>query len=158
MNPAERPTTQDTAIVEALGRPLTVLYTQAAAGAAEPAVQRVLELRSFLALVEDQAVKTRDRIRQAADPAGDLYSVPARHLRWQTELLEQTLEVGRRYGHTLRELLGVPPADTSPSRRPVQFTQSKIATISPRDGGLTARPGPADAPVAAGAGAGRHRR
>jgi hypothetical protein len=157
MNAAEMPTTQDTAIVEALGRPLSVLYAQAAAGTVEPMVQRVLELRSFLALVEDQAGKTRDRIRQATDPAGDPYSVSAQHLRFQTELLEAALEVGRTYGQTLRELLAATPTDSPPSRRPVQFTQSKIAAISPRDGGLTARPGPAGEPAVE-VGAGRHRR
>lgn len=151
------PTTQDGAIVEALGRPLTVLYAQAASGTVEPMVQRVVELRSFLALVEDQAVKTRDRIRQAVDPAGDLYSVEPRHLRFQAELLEAALEVGRTYGQTLQELLAATPTPSPPSRRPVQFTQSKIAAISVPGGGLTARPGPAGEP-AAGAGAGRHRR
>lgn len=156
MNAAEMPTTQDTAIVEALGRPLTVLYAQAAGGTVEPMVQRVLELRSFLALVEDQAVKTRDRIRQAADPAGDLYSVPARHLRWQTAQLEEALDVGRKYGQTLQELLAATSTQSPPGHRPVQFTPSKIAAISALGGGLTARPGPAGEP-AAGAGAGRHR-
>ncbi|WUH90344.1 hypothetical protein OG900_09680 [Streptomyces sp. NBC_00433] len=157
MNSAEMPTTQDTAIVEALGRPLDVLYAQAAAGTVDPMVQRVLELRSFLALVEDQAGKTRDRIRQAVDPEGDLYGVSAQHLRFQTELLEAALEVGRTYGQTLRELLGAPPTDSPPGRRPVQFTQSKIAAISAPGGGLTVRPGPAAEPAVE-AGVGRHRR
>ncbi|MEE4543996.1 hypothetical protein V2S66_18720 [Streptomyces sp. V4-01] len=157
MNAAEMPTTQDTAIVEALGRPLTVLYTQAVAGTAEPAVQRVLELRSFLALVEDQAAKICHRIRLAVDPAGDLYGADPQHLRFQTALLEAALETGRTYRRTLQELLAVTPAASPPNRRPVQFTQSKIAAISAPDGRLTARPGPAGEPVVE-AGAGRHRR
>lgn len=157
MNAAEMPTTQDTAIVEAFGRPLDVLYGQAAAGTVEPMVQRVLELRSFLALVEDQASKIRDRIRQGVDPAGDLYGMDPRHLWFQTDLLEAALETGRTYGQTLRELLGAPPTDSPPTSRPVQFTQSKIAAISASGGGLTVRPGPAGERTVE-MGAGRHRR
>lgn len=157
MNSSELPTTQDTAIVEALGRPLDVLYAAAVAGTAEPAVQRVLELRSFLALVEDQAGKIRDRIRQAVDPAGDLYGVSAQDLRFQTALLEAALDIGRTYGQTLQELLAVKPPVSPPNRRPVQFTQSKTAAIAAPGGGLTARPGPAGEPAAE-VGAGRHRR
>lgn len=157
MNATEMPTTHDTAIVEALGRPLAVLYAQAVAATSEPTLQRVLELRSFLALVEDQAAKTRERIRQAVDPTGDLYSVDPQHLRFQTAMLEAALDVGRTYGQTLRELLAAAPSDFLPTRRPVQFTQSKIAAISASDGGLSTRPGPAGEP-AVGVGAGRHRR
>nr|WSX75887.1 hypothetical protein OH826_19740 [Streptomyces sp. NBC_00899] len=157
MNTNEMPTTQDTAIVEAFGSPLAVLYSQAAAGAAEPALQGVLELRSFLALVEDQAAKIRFRIGQAVDPAGDLYAFSGQDLRFQTALLEAALDTGRKYGQTLQELLLATPAQSPPSRRPVQFTQSKIAAISAPDGGLTSRTATPLEP-ATGVGAGRHRR
>lgn len=155
MNAAEMPSTQDAVIVEAFGRPLAVLYARAAAGTVEPAVQRVLELRSFLALVEDQAAKVRQRILQAVDPAGDLYAFSGQDLRFQSAMLEAALDTGRTYGKTLRGLLPAGVAHSAPSRRPVQFTQSKIAAISAPDGTLAARPG--TALPAAEASTGRHR-
>jgi hypothetical protein len=157
MSVTEMPTSQDAAIVEALGRPLAVLYAGATAGTAEPVVQRVLELRSFLALVEDQAAKIRDRIRHAVDPAGGLYSVSLQDLRFQTALLEAALDVGRTYGQTLQELLAATPTPCPPRHRPAQFTQSRITAVFGPDEALTAqRPVPAGAPREASAG--RHRR
>lgn len=157
MTSAEMPTTQDRAIVNALGRPLDVLYARAAAGTADPVVQRVLELRSFLAVIEDQAGKARDRIHQATGPHNDLYGLSGQDLRFQTALLEATQEAGRRYEQMLRELLPAMSTPTSSQRRPAQSTQSKIAAISPLDGGLTARPGLVGEP-AAGVSAAHHRR
>lgn len=158
MNSAEMPTTQDTAIVEALGRPLDVLYAQAAAGTADPVVQRVLELRSFLAVIEDQAGKARDSIHRATAPGGDLYGLPSQILGFQTTLLEAAQAAGRRYAQMLHEVLPAIPTYDSSQRRPVQFIQSKIAAISAAEGGgLTARPGPAGEPAVE-VGAGRHRR
>jgi hypothetical protein len=157
MTSAEMPTTQDTAIVNALGRPLDVLYARAAAGTADLVVQRVLELRSFLAVIEDQAGKARDRIHRATGPLNDLYGLSAENLQFQTALLEAAQAAGRRYEQMLRELLPAMSAPAPSQRRPVRFTQSKIAAISPLDGGLTARPGRAGEP-AAGVSAARHRR
>lgn len=157
MNATEMPTTQDAAIEESLGRPLAVLYARAAASIADPAVQRVLELRSFLAVVEDQAGKARDRIHQATGPQGGLYDLSAQDLRVQTALLEAALETGRTYAQTLQELIQTRSAGMSPRRRPVQFAQPRIAALPAPDGGLTARPGTALEPAVE-VGAGRHRR
>jgi len=150
MNSTEMSTTQDAGIVSALGLPLDVLYARAAAGTADSGVQRVLELRSFLAVIEDQAGKARDRIHGATGPQADLYSLSGQDLRFQTALLESAQEVGRRYEQMLRELLPAMSTPTPSQRRPDHFTRSKIATISPLDGGPAAE--------LAGVGAGRHRR
>jgi hypothetical protein len=157
MNAAEMPSTQDAAIAEALGWPLAVLYSRAAAGTVEPRAQRVLELRSFLAVVEDQAGKARDRIHHATGPQGDLYRLSPQDLRFHASLLEAAQAAGRLYDQMLRELLPEMPAPNAAQHRAVQFTPSKIAAISPREGGLAARPGQVGGP-AAGVDAGRHRR
>ncbi len=139
------PTSQDAGIEEAFGRPLAELYAQAAAGTAVPGVQQVLELRSFLAVVEDQAAKARDRIHQATGPAADPQAVPLADLRFRTDLLEAALEVGAKYRRALQDLVRTGPGRSSPApRRPVQFDQSKIAEVFGPGGGVTAqRPAPA---------------
>jgi len=157
MNAAEMPTTQDTAIVEALGRPLAVLYAQAAAGTVEPMAQRVLELRSWLAMVEDQTLQTRLRIHHATAGAADLYGLSTDDLRFDVAFLDATLRAGRRCAQALGELLQTVPAGPPLTQRQVEFTQAKIAAISAPGGGLTVRPGPVGE-SALEAGAGRHRR
>jgi hypothetical protein len=156
MNSTEMPTTQDTAIVNAFGLPLDVLYARAAAGTADPGVQRVLELRSFLAVIEDQAGKARDRIHRATGPQDGLYSLSGPDLRFRIALLESAQAVGRRYEQMLRELLPAMSTPAPSQRRSEQFAPSEIAAISPLEGGLTVRPGPGG--ELAGVSAGRHRR
>ncbi|SEO73866.1 hypothetical protein [Actinacidiphila rubida] len=157
MNAAEMPTTQDSAIVEAFGRPMDVLYTQVETGEALPALVRVLELRSWLAMVEDQAVQTRQRIHEARAKAVDLYGTSADDLRFDVAVLEATQRVGLRYAETLGELLQNAPATSPTARRPVSFTHATAHAVATADGALTVRPVRTSERVTE-VGAGRHRR
>jgi hypothetical protein len=157
MNTTQMPTSQDTRIEEAFGQPLAVLYARAAAGSATPGVQRALELRSFLAVIEDQAAKTRERVHQATRPADSLYGISPADLRFDVSFLEATLKAGVKHRETLEELLRATPAVASQPRRPVRFTQAKAAAVSVPGSGLTAQPGAVQDALGE-TGAGRHRR
>ncbi|MEC3997178.1 hypothetical protein VSR01_28220 [Actinacidiphila sp. DG2A-62] len=156
MNTAEMPTTQDARIEAAFGQPLAVLYARAQAGTAQHPVDQVLELRSFLAVVEGHASAARERLHQATDPRrGGLYDMPLQDLRFQTDLLEAALGTGRRYGRAVAELLAGLTRDTVPVDRPALYAKAAEP------------PAPAAEPAAVpetirgeavGAGTGRHRR
>lgn len=150
------PTSQDAVIEEAFGQRLPVLYARAAAGTATPAVHRALELRSFLAVVEDRAKATRARIHQATGTAAGLYELSTDDLRFDVSFLDASLRAGRKYVDALQEFVRTLP-DQVPSRRPVSFSQHMAPARAVAEGGLTAQAG-AIGEAAGQVRAGRHRR
>lgn len=141
MSVVHKPTSQDEALTEAFGASLNELYAQAAGPDAPAALTRAMELRSWLALAEEQVARVRDRVHQASAPDGDMDELSADALRLDSQWMEAALDGRNGYVRALGELLRTMPAPGSRSDRPVQFTQPKLSTTLP----------PAPAPARAGA-------
>ncbi|MFJ7589499.1 hypothetical protein ACIQZO_19385 [Streptomyces sp. NPDC097617] len=129
MSTSTKPSTQDARLEEVFGAPLAQLYAAAAAGSATPAEQRALELRSFLALTEEQVARVRDRVHRSTAPDADMNTLSASDLRFDSEWMDAALSARTEYVAALDQLLrSMPPqgAPRQPSR--VRFTQNKITT------------------------------
>ncbi|WP_172381101.1 hypothetical protein [Streptomyces sp. MNP-20] len=131
---------QDEALAKAFGAQMSELYAQASGPAASAALMRALELRSWLALAEEQVVRVRDRIHDATAADRDLGELSAEDLRFDARWLEAALSARDSYTAALDELLRTLPV---PDRlqRTGQLSQPKLATALP----------PAPAPASAGA-------
>lgn len=64
----DKATTMDADLQKVFGKPVLELYETAADHDASPALARALELRSFLALTEEQVARVRDRVHADMDP------------------------------------------------------------------------------------------
>lgn len=141
MNVVHRPTSQDEALVQAFGASLSELYAQAAGPEASAALMRALELRSWLAVAEEQVARVRDRIHDATAADRDIGELSADDLRFDAQWLEAALSARDGYATALAGLLNtMPPPGTRPARA-VQLAQPRLTTTLP----------PAPAPVRAGA-------
>ncbi|MBN3933203.1 hypothetical protein IQ279_26980 [Streptomyces verrucosisporus] len=80
-----KPCTQDGRLQEVFGVPVTDLYGQAAGPDASAVVTRVLELRNFLALAEEQVARIRDRVHEAMAPERDMDELSADSLRMDVQ-------------------------------------------------------------------------
>lgn len=129
------------------GNPVPELYEVAAGPDASPALARALELRSFLALTEEQVARVRDRVHADMDPDRDMGELSADKLRFDAQWLEAALDARDSYRAALGELLRtMPPPDQRP--RPVRMTQLRATAALP----------PSAAPAPPRAGAARARR
>ncbi|WP_405729231.1 hypothetical protein OG885_09930 [Streptomyces sp. NBC_00028] len=144
MSVIDKPSSRDAALQEGFGAEVAELYAQAARGEANAALQRALELRSFLALAEEQVARVRDRIHAETAADGDMDDLSAEKLRWDAEWMDAALAGRDGYTAALDELLRTMPA-------PNQVTSAR-AGLSPK---IAATSPPA--PVAR-AGAARMRR
>ncbi|WP_216586374.1 hypothetical protein [Streptomyces brasiliscabiei] len=145
MSVVDKPSSRDAALQEAFGAEVAELYAQAARGEANAALQRALELRSFLAIAEEQVARVRDRVHSATEPDGDMGDLSAEGLRWDADWLDAAL-AGRDGGTAaLDEVLRTMPA-------PNQVAASR-AGLSPKIAATTP-----PAPAASRAGAVRIRR
>jgi len=136
-----KPTSRDEALEEAFGAPVAELYEAATAPQAPAALRRALELRSFLAMVEEQVARIRDRLHQATAVDRDMGELCADDLRMDVAWLQAALSTRDDHLAALSELLQtMPPPDPAPTR-PVQFTQPKTTTTLP-----PAFPAPAGTP------------
>ncbi|WP_367435127.1 hypothetical protein [Streptomyces celluloflavus] len=150
MSVSVKPTSQDGVLEAAFGTPVDQLYAAATAGTASPALQRALELRSFLAVAEEQVACVRGTIHQATSADRDPVELSAAAMRFDAQWLEAALDARDSYTAALGELLRtMPPPGPAPARQ-VQLAQPKITTALP----LPARA----APVPVRAGAARARR
>ncbi|MFD5112331.1 hypothetical protein ACFWNG_08460 [Streptomyces sp. NPDC058391] len=75
-----KPSTVDGRLQDVFGAPVAQLYERAISADASPAMTRALELRSFLALAEEQVVRVRDRVHDR-DVGGDGECPVGGHLR-----------------------------------------------------------------------------
>ncbi|MDF3146941.1 hypothetical protein, partial [Streptomyces sp. T21Q-yed] len=123
--------TMDGDLQEVFGTPVPELYEAAAGPDASPALARALELRSFLALTEEQVARVRDRVHADMDPDRDMGELSADKLRFDAEWLEAALDARDAYRAALGELLRtMPPPDQR--ARPVRTTQLRAtATLPP---------------------------
>ncbi|MGI5479343.1 hypothetical protein [Streptomyces lavendofoliae] len=134
---------------EVFGAPVAELYATATGPDASPALTRALELRSFLALAEEQVAQVRDRVHEAMAPDRDMGELSADDLRIDAQWLQAALDARNGYRAALGELLRTMPPPTQ-QPRPVRMVQPVIAATAPP-------PSPA-APAPARAGAARARR
>ncbi|MFG3043169.1 hypothetical protein ACGFYZ_40355 [Streptomyces sp. NPDC048330] len=123
-----KPSTVDGRLQDVFGAPVAELYETAMSADASPAVTRALELRSFLALAEEQVARVRDRVHAAMAPDRDMGELSAETLRMDAQWLDAALDARDGYRAALDDLLRtMPPLVRQP--RPVQFTQPR-ATIA----------------------------
>ncbi|MFJ1652661.1 hypothetical protein ACIOC2_14845 [Streptomyces sp. NPDC088337] len=139
--------TMDADLQQVFGRPVSDLYAAAAGHDASPALARALELRSFLALAEEQVARVRDRVYADMDPGRDMGELSADKLRFDAEWLEDALGARDGYRAALGELLRTMPSPDQQAR-PVRMTQLKTTATLP----------PSAAPAPQRAGAARARR
>ncbi|MFJ7164087.1 hypothetical protein ACIQUV_01105 [Streptomyces globosus] len=132
----------DSELQDVFGIPVSELYEAACGPDASPALARAMELRSFLALTEEQVARVRDRVHADMRPDRDMGELPADQLRFDAQWLEAALEARDGYRTALGELLRTMPAlDQHP--RTVRTTQLRATT--------TLAPPAAPAPPPAGA-------
>ncbi|MEU0843993.1 hypothetical protein ABZ370_31580 [Streptomyces sp. NPDC005962] len=123
--------TMDADLQKVFGSPVPELYEAAVGLDASPALGRALELRSFLALTEEQVDCVRDRVHADMAPDRDMSELSADQLRFDAQWLEAALDARDGYRAALGELLRtMPPPDQR--ARPVRMTQLKAtATLAP---------------------------
>ncbi|MFD8811336.1 hypothetical protein ACFV23_07575 [Streptomyces sp. NPDC059627] len=143
----DKASTMDADLQTVFGNPVPTLYEAAAGHDASPALTRALELRSFLALTEEQVARVRDRVRADMDPDRDMAELSADKLRFDAQWLDAALEARDGYRAALGELLRTmpPPAQQA---RPVRTAQLRATAPLP----------PSAAPASQRAGAARARR
>ncbi|WP_446038043.1 hypothetical protein [Streptomyces sp. SID1121] len=122
------PTSRDTVIEEAFGAPVGRLYEMACGPTASAALTRALELRSFLAVAEEQVARVRNRVHDATSTDLDFDDLSANDLRWDAEWLEAALTARTGYTTALSELLRTMPPTAQKPGLPVRFAQPKITT------------------------------
>ncbi|GAA1159908.1 hypothetical protein GCM10009654_15090 [Streptomyces hebeiensis] len=141
-----RSSTMDDELREVFAAPVPELYETAAGPDASPALARALELRSFLALAEEQVARVRDRVHADMEPDRDMGELSADKLRFDAQWLEAALDARDGYRAALGELLStMPPPDQQP--RPLRTAQlmavaalpPSVAPAPPRAGAARAR-------------------
>ncbi|GHG02697.1 hypothetical protein GCM10018777_12030 [Streptomyces albogriseolus] len=139
--------TMDADLAKVFGNPVPELYEPAVGHDGSPALARALELRSFLALTEEQVARVRDRVHADMDPDRDMGELSADKLRFDAQWLEAALDARDGYRAALGELLRtMPPPDQR--ARPVRMAQLRATATLP----------PSAAPAPPRAGAARARR
>ncbi|MFF3979761.1 hypothetical protein [Streptomyces sp. NPDC001828] len=142
----DKASTMDADLQDTFGRPVPELYEAAVGTDALPTLVRALELRSFLALTEEQVARVRDHLHADMDPDRDMGDLSADRLRSDAQWLDAALKARDGYRAALGELLRtLPPPDQH--ARPVPAAQLRA----------TARLPPSAAPAPTGAGAARAR-
>ncbi|MFE2518399.1 hypothetical protein ACFXG9_24170 [Streptomyces mirabilis] len=133
----DKASTMDADLQKVFGNPVPELYEAAAGHDAFPALARALELRSFLALTEEQVARVRERVHADMDPDRDTAELSADKLRFDAQWLDAALEARDGYRAALGELLRtMPPPDQQ--ARPVRSAQLRGTATLPS----SAAPGP----------------
>ncbi|MFD4786492.1 hypothetical protein ACFWN1_05315 [Streptomyces sp. NPDC058459] len=129
MSPAEA-STMDIDLQQVFGSPVPELHEAAVARDASPALTRALELRSFLALTEEQVARVRDRVHADMNPDRDMGELSAYKLRFDAQWLEAALDARDGYRAALGELLRTMPPCREQAR-PVRTTQPRASVTLP---------------------------
>ncbi|MEU4173731.1 hypothetical protein [Streptomyces sp. NPDC026589] len=143
----DKASTMDADLQKVFGPPVPELYEAATGPDAPPALTRALELRSFLALTEEQVARVRDRVHADMDPDRHMGDLSADKLRFDAQWLEAALDARDGYRAALGDLLRTMPAPNQQAR-PVRMTQLRATATLP----------PSAAPAPQRAGAARPRR
>ncbi|MER5442572.1 hypothetical protein [Streptomyces sp. NPDC002790] len=131
MNVTDKSSSCDAALKEAFGAEVAELYAQVTQGEANAALQRALELRSFLAVAEEQVARVRDRVHAATGPDGDMGDLSAENLRWDADWLDAALAARDGYSAALDELLRTMPAPDKAGPARTGLSPKITATASP---------------------------
>ncbi|WP_455355358.1 hypothetical protein [Streptomyces sp. SYSU K217416] len=140
MSVIDKSTSRDAALQEAFGAEIAALYAQSARGEANAALQRALELRSFLAVAEEQLEQVHN-IVESDGQMGELSSDDShRHDQW----IEAAVASCDLYGFALDELLLTMPPPSHPNvpragLRPKVTATAPPAPAGPRAGAVRAR-------------------
>ncbi|OII62156.1 hypothetical protein BJP40_03920 [Streptomyces sp. CC53] len=136
MSVRRKPSSQDDRLAELFGARVNQLYRTARADAR---LRRALELRSFLALTEEQVARVRDRVHARTAPDRSMDELSEEELRMDAEWMKAALSARRDYLAALDEVLRAEPSPEP--ARPVTFTQPVItARTVPTPGDTTAHP------------------
>ncbi|OXY93456.1 hypothetical protein [Streptomyces diastatochromogenes] len=138
----------DDRLHQVFGAPVGDLYTAAIRPDASPALSRALELRSSLALAEEQVARVRDRVREAMVADRDMDELSAEDLRMDAQWLEAELDARDGYRAALDDLLRTMP----PPGQRARAVRTAQPTLAP------ALPPAVAAPAPLSAGAARARR
>jgi hypothetical protein len=130
MTTSQLPCSQDTALEEAFGAPVSQLYAAAAAGTGSAVAQRALELRSSLAIAEEEVRRVRDRVHRTTAPGRAMSELSAEELSFDAKWMEAALNAHAGYTVALTKLLHSLPQPQSPTARPGRFTQHTITASS----------------------------
>ncbi|GAA3196412.1 MULTISPECIES: hypothetical protein [Streptomyces] len=142
----DKNSTMDADLQKIFGSPVPELYEAAAERDAPPALARALELRSFLALTEEQVARVRDRVHADTDPDRDMDALSADKLRFDAQWLEAALEARDGYRAALGKLLRTMPPPEHRAR-PVRTAQlTATAALPPAAAPAPPRAGAARAP------------
>ncbi|MFB6991369.1 hypothetical protein ACFC0C_16220 [Streptomyces sp. NPDC056178] len=139
-----KPTSRDAALEAYFGASIGQLYAEASAETTTPALVRALELRSFLALAEEQVARVRDRVHSSTSADRDMDELSSTDLRMDAQWMEAGLSARNEYASALAELLRTMPSAVADPSRAAQFAQPKlIARTAPtpasRRGAVRAR-------------------
>ncbi|WP_282697797.1 hypothetical protein [Streptomyces sp. CC208A] len=136
MSVRTKPSSQDDRLAEVFGAPVDQLYQ---AADTDTRLRNALELRSHLALTEEQVDRVRDRVHARSAPDRSMDELSEDELRMDTYWMEAALTTRRSYLTALDEVLSAEPSPEPP--RPVTFAQPVItARMIPTSGETTARP------------------
>ncbi|GAA4782109.1 hypothetical protein GCM10023220_00770 [Streptomyces ziwulingensis] len=111
----DKPSTMDADLRKVFGNPVAVLYVAAVGHDAAPALARALELRSFLALTEEQVARVRDRVHADMDPDRDMGELSADKLSFDAQW-GAAVEARDAYRAALGELVRTMPPARPPAR------------------------------------------
>ncbi|OKI09397.1 hypothetical protein A6A06_01420 [Streptomyces sp. CB02923] len=141
-----KPSTLDGRLQESFAAPAAELYARATGPDASAALIRAVELRSFLALAEEQILRVRDRVHDAMAAGRDMDDLSADALRMDAQWLQAALDARDGYRGALDGLLRTMPP---PGRQPRPAPTAQPAVTAPL---------PPAAPAPQRAGAARARR
>ncbi|MFF9778489.1 hypothetical protein ACF1HJ_33170 [Streptomyces sp. NPDC013978] len=130
MRVSDKPCSHDGRLGEVFGAPVAELYRMAVGPDASAALTRALEMRSFLALAEEQVARICTRVHEAMAPKRDMDELSADQLRMDAQWLEAALSARDGYRTALDDLLRTMPPPGRRSR-PVTTNQQTITTILP---------------------------
>ncbi|MFF0509176.1 hypothetical protein ACFYUH_37100 [Streptomyces fimicarius] len=143
---SRKASSMDADLQKVFGKSILVLSEAVVGHDASPALARALELRSFLALTEEQVARVRDRVHADMDPDRDMGELSADKLRFDAQWLEAALDARDGYRAALGELLRTMPPPDQRARR-VRTTQLRAtATLPPSAAPAPPRAGAARAP------------
>ncbi|MFH9187924.1 hypothetical protein [Streptomyces sp. NPDC017673] len=138
-----KPSSADERLHQIFGAPVGDLYTAAVLPDTSPALARALELRSFLAVAEEQVARVRDRVHAAMAPDRDMNDLSAEALRWDQQWLQAALETRDGYRTALDQLLRAMPvpgqhARTARTAQPALPSTPSTAAVAPAPTGAGA--------------------
>ncbi|MEU5833047.1 hypothetical protein ABZ820_05055 [Streptomyces diacarni] len=145
MSVRDKPSTLDGRLEESFGAAIADLYETADSPDAPAAVTRAMQLRSFLALTEEQVNRARAHLHGLVAPGRDLDGLYVYELRMSAQWLESALDARDTNEAALADVLHtMPPPGQQP--RPARRAPGPATTLPPAVTAPPPRAGAARAP------------